>query len=220
MESNVIYNIFLFIVIPLLLTLGFADRKSKKIFGFLIIGITVCLLASELNNIIMNSINKEFLYYSTTVSPIVEELLKAIPLIFSIFFIMDEPTTKECMSIGLAIGVGFAIFENIVIYFQNGTEQALLWSFARGIGAGFMHGLCGGALGFGICFVKNIKKGYFFGLIGIISAIIIYHGLYNLLVQSVMLKYVGILLPITTVAFLIPINHAYHNGLLNIHGKA
>lgn len=209
MGGNVIYNVFLFIVIPLLMTLFFADKKSKLIFGFLIIGISVCLLASETNSAIFSYINKDFFYYSTTISPMVEELLKSVPLIFTLFFIYDNPTPKTSVSIGLAIGVGFAIFENIILYFQNGADQTILWSLARGIGAGMMHGLCGGALGFGICFIKNYRKGYFFGIIGILSTIMIYHGVYNLLVQTEELKILGILLPVVTVAFLVPLNIAY-----------
>lgn len=209
MDENVIYNVFLFIVIPLMMTLAFADKKSKLIFGFLIIGISVCLLASETNSLIFRCINKDFFYYSTTISPMVEELLKAFPLIFTLFFIYDNPTPKTSTSIGLAIGVGFAVFENIILYFQNGADQSILWSLARGVGAGMMHGLCGGALGFGICFIRNYGKGYFFGLVGILSTIMIYHGVYNLLVQTDELRIYGILLPVVTAVFFTPLNIAY-----------
>jgi len=217
MDETLIYNIFIFVIVPLLLTLFFGDKKTKIIFGFLVIGIAVCLLASEINNVLLGIIDKDFEYYSITISPMVEELLKAIPLIFTIFFIYDEPKFKYCISYGMAIGVGFAIFENIILYFQGGSNQTILWSLARGFGAGLMHGICGGALGFGIALIKGIKRGYFYGLFGIITSIIIYHGLFNLLVQSEndLVKYFGIALPVITVCFLLPIRHSFKNKLNN-----
>jgi len=210
MDQNVIYNIFLFIFIPLLLTLFFGDIKSKKIFGFLIIGISVCLLASELNSIILSLLGRDFFYYSTTISPIIEEVLKSIPLVFTIFVIYDEPDISDCLSLGLSVGIGFAIFENIVLYFQNGTTESVLWALARGLGAGLMHGICSGAMGFGGCFIKKFGKNHFYGLVGILTTIIIYHGFYNLLVQSEKFKIFGVLLPVITSIIFIPINRIYY----------
>lgn len=209
MDQNVIYNIFLFIFIPLLLTLLFADKKSKKIFGFLLIGISLCLLASELNSVLLSLLGRDFFYYSTTISPIVEEILKAIPLLFTIFVIYDEPDIRDCLSLGLAIGIGFSIFENIVLYFQSGVTESMLWALARGVGAGLMHGICSGAMGFGICFVKKYGKSRLYGLVGILTSTVIYHGFYNLLVQSEQFKIFGILLPIITSVVFIPINSMY-----------
>lgn len=209
MDENMIYNVFVFIVTPLLLTIAFADKKSKPIFGFLIIGIAICLLASEVNALIFESVNTDYFYFSTTFSPMIEELLKAIPLLFTIFFIMDNPNVKRCISLGLAVGVGFAIFENIVVYIQSDMTQTILISFARGIGAGLMHGICGGILGFTICFVKNYGKGYFFGLIGVLTTVMIYHGIYNVLVQSDHIIF-GLLLPAVTAVFIFLGSHFYN----------
>lgn len=219
MDENMIYNVFVFIVTPLLLTIAFADKKSKPIFGFLIIGIAICLLASEVNALIYGSVNTDYFYFSTTFSPMVEELLKAIPLLFTIFFIMDKPDAKRCISLGLAVGVGFAIFENIIIFIQSGMSQSILISFARGIGAGLVHGICGGILGFAICFVKNYKRGYFFGIVGVLTTVMIYHGIYNVLVQSDYIIW-GLILPVLTAVLLLVCNQLYVKKIKQSESKS
>ena len=73
----------------------------------------------------------------------------------------------------------------------------------RAFGAGLMHGMCTLLVGVGISFVKKRSKLFAVGTFGLLSTAIVYHGIYNILVQS---DYViiGALLPIITyIPFLI-----------------
>ena len=60
-----------------------------------------------------------------------------------------------------------------------------------------MYGMCSLLVGVGISFVKKKSKLFWVGTFGLLSTAIVYHGIYNVLIQS---KYsiVGALLPIAT----------------------
>jgi hypothetical protein len=52
-------------------------------------------------------------------------------------------------------------------------------------------------VGWGISYIKKRRKFFYCGTFALLSAAIIYHAIYNLLVQS-QYQYVGILLPTVT----------------------
>ena len=60
-----------------------------------------------------------------------------------------------------------------------------------------MHGMCTLLVGVGISFVKKKSKLFAVGTFALLSIAIVYHGIYNILIQS---KYsvIGALLPIAT----------------------
>lgn len=207
--DNLIYSIFFFIIIPMLLMIGFTEKKQKATVFFITVGITTCLVASELNTFILKATDTDYFYYTVTFSPMVEELLKTIPLIYTVFFFVEKPIKEKLVTWGFAIGVGFAIFENIIIFFQNGASESVLWGISRGIGASLVHGLCTGAVGMGLCFIKDFKKPYFFGIFSLVSFAAIYHGMYNSMVQSEELIKYGFALPITTYILLYVIYRKY-----------
>jgi hypothetical protein len=66
-----------------------------------------------------------------------------------------------------------------------------------------MHGMCTLLVGVGISFVKKKRKLFAVGTFGLLSTAIVYHGIYNILIQSEF-SIVGALLPIATyIPFLI-----------------
>ncbi len=196
--DNVIYSIFLFITLPMLLMIGFTEKRQKATIAFMTTGIGICLVASELNTLLINLSGFKYFYYTVTFSPMVEEMLKAVPLILTVFFYVEKPIKEKVITWGFAIGVGFAIFENIVLFFQNGSEAGMLWALLRGIGAGLVHGLCTGFVGLGLCIIKDFKKPYIFGIFSLLSLATIYHGTYNCMVQADVLKHFGFCLPMVT----------------------
>ena len=54
------------------------------------------------------------------------------------------------------------------------------------------------AVGYGMSFVKKKKKLFYCGTFSLLMLAIIYHGIFNMLVQSEELKYFGFLLPVAT----------------------
>ena len=67
----------------------------------------------------------------------------------------------------------------------------------RAFGAGLMHGMCTLLVGVGISFVKKKSKLFAVGTFGLLSTAIVYHGIYNILIQSEY-SIAGALLPIAT----------------------
>lgn len=79
------YILFISIVTPLLLTLLVLSGKSKLVVGYLIIGMFVSLFVSELNTLILNAVDKDIIYVSTTITPVTEEILKSLPILLYAF---------------------------------------------------------------------------------------------------------------------------------------
>jgi RsiW-degrading membrane proteinase PrsW (M82 family) len=103
---------------------------------------------------------------------------------------------------GVSVAAGFAILEN-AFYLINSSNFTMLSAVIRAFGAGLMHGMCTLLVGVGISFVKKKRKLFAVGTFGLLSTAIVYHGIYNILIQS---KYsiIGACLPIATyIPFLI-----------------
>ena len=148
----------------------------------MIIGATVCLIAGEVNVQLLGLFGGDKLYVTTTITPISEELLKAIPVLY--FAIVFSDDRETLLSISFALGIGFAVLEDAVILTQNIKAVSLIWALARVIGAALMHGACTAAVGMGMSFVRKRRKLSFCGTFALLIAAIMYHATFNVLVQS------------------------------------
>jgi RsiW-degrading membrane proteinase PrsW (M82 family) len=102
----------------------------------------------------------------------------------------------------MALGIGFAVLEN-AYFLLNSNNFPIISAVVRAFGAGLMHGMCTLLVGVGISFVKKRRKMFAVGIFGLLSTAIVYHGIYNILIQS-KFSTVGALLPIATyIPFLI-----------------
>ncbi len=171
------------------------EKNARLVVGFMIIGITLCLYISGVNGMFLSLFGGDLFFVTTTITPITEEIIKALPIVFFAFVFSDRRETL--VAISLAVGIGFAILENSFILIKDINQATLFWALIRGFGSGLMHGLCTAAVGFGMSFVKKRKKLCYTGTFALLSAAIIYHATYNCLVQSEY-KYIGFLLPAVT----------------------
>ena len=128
------------------------------------------------------------------VTPISEEILKALPILFFASFL--SPKKEAVFTAAMAIGIGFAVLEN-AFYMLNDTSFNMIDAIVRAFGAGLMHGMCTLLVGVGILFVKKKRKLFVVGTFAMLSTAITYHGIYNMLVQSDY-QIIGYLLPIAT----------------------
>ena len=96
----------------------------------------------------------------------------------------------------MATGIGFALLEN-AFYLLSDPNFSMLSAVIRAFGAGLMHGMCTLLVGAGISFVKKKRKLFAVGTFGLLSTAIVYHGIYNILIQSEY-SIIGALLPIST----------------------
>ena len=191
----IIYVLYICFLIPMVLSLFIMGKKSRLVVGYVLIGTTVCILASELNTHIYLGLGKDMLYFSTTVSPVTEEILKALPILFYALIISDD--RQKLAQSAFAVGLGFAIMENVIMITQNLYSVDIKWAIMRGFGASLMHSICTVAVGIGISFVRKKKKLFYCGTLSLLMLAITYHSIYNTLVMSPQ-KYYGVILPICT----------------------
>ena len=193
--DNLSYIVFICLTVSLGLMLPLMEKKTRGVVIFVIVGIFSCLFVSELNSILLNAFNNDKLYVTTTITPVTEELVKALPILYFAIVISDD--RKTLIANAFSVGVGFALLENIVILTQNIESVSIFWALVRGFGSGLVHGICTVMVGYGISYIRTRRKLFYCGTFALLSTAIIYHATYNLLVQSDF-QYAGILLPLVT----------------------
>ena len=191
---NIIYILFVSIFVPILLMTLLVEKKSRLPIMFMLFGIFVSVFASEVNGLFARTLSMDVYSITVVVTPITEELLKALPILYYAIVVSDKKETLFTAS--MAMGIGFAILEN-AFYLLNDSNFSMLHAVIRAFGTGLMHGMCTLLVGVGISFVKKKRKLFAVGTFGLLSTAIVYHGIYNILIQSEY-NVVGALLPIAT----------------------
>ena len=198
--DNLIYMLFISVFVPIFLMALLLEKKARLPISFVLIGIFVSVFAAEINGLLRSLMAMDTFEFTIIVTPITEEILKAIPVL--IFAIMISDKKETLFTASMATGIGFAILEN-AFYLLNDVSFNMMDAIVRAFGAGLMHGMCTLLVGVGISFAKKKSKIFLVGTFALLSTAITYHGIYNMLGQS---KYeiVGFLLPIITyIPFLI-----------------
>lgn len=198
--DNIIYILFVSISIPVLMMTLLIEKKARLPVLFTLIGIFVSVFASEVNGLIAKNLPMSMYEITVTVTPITEELIKALPILYYAIVISDK--REQLFTASMATGIGFAVLEN-AYYLLNYPNFNMISAVIRAFGSGLMHGMCTLLIGIGISFVKKKSKMFAVGTFGFLSTAIVYHGIYNILIQS-KFSLIGALLPITTyIPFLI-----------------
>ena len=198
--DNIIYVLFISIIVPILLMAIIVEKKARLPIIFVLLGMFVSVFASEVNGALAGVLDMSLYSITTVVTPVTEEILKALPVLYYAVVISDKRETLFTAS--MATGIGFAILEN-AFYLLNYPNFSLISAVIRAFGAGLMHGMCTLLVGVGISFVKKKSKLFAVGTFALLSTAIVYHGIYNILIQSAY-SLVGALLPIATyIPFLI-----------------
>lgn len=198
--DNIIYILFISISAPLLMMTLLIEKRARLPVAFMLIGIFVSVFASEVNGLLLKILPLSRYDITVTVTPITEEVIKALPILYYAIVISDKK--ERLFTVSMATGIGFAILEN-AYYLLNSHNFGILSAVIRAFGSGLMHGMCTLLVGIGISFVKKKKKMFAVGTFGFLSTAIVYHGIYNILIQT-KLSIIGALLPISTyIPFLI-----------------
>ena len=174
--------------------------KNRNIYdycgiGALLTGVFMCLFAGEINGLIRNGTDLPLRFLTVNITPIVEEILKAIPIVLIAFLV--EPNRQFLLECSIAVGVGFATMENTCLLFDSAPALSAWVIIARGFGAGMMHGVSTLTVGYSMTVVSSDRKLSYTGTVAALSAAIIYHSIYNIMVQSAY-PLLGILLPIAS----------------------
>ena len=192
--DDIVYILFVSIFIPILLMALLVEKKARLPIVFVLTGIFVSVFASEVNGLFSRVLPMDIYSVTVIVTPVSEELLKALPILYYAIVISDK--RERLFTASMALGIGFAVLENAYFLF-NHADFNMLSAIIRAFGAGLMHGMCTLLVGVGISFVKKKRKLFAVGTFGLLSTAIVYHGIYNILIQSDF-SIVGALLPIAT----------------------
>ena len=198
--DNLIYILFVAIFVPILLMTCLVEKKARHPLVFVLIGIFLSVFASAINAYLRNILPMTPLEVTIVVTPISEEIIKALPVLF--FATILSPKKEAVFTASMAIGVGFAVLEN-AFYMLNDASFNMIDAIVRAFGAGLMHGMCTLLIGVGLSFVKKKHKMFSVSIFALLSTAITYHSIYNMLIQSEY-SILGALLPIVTyIPFLI-----------------
>ena len=85
--ENMIYILYICIVVPLSLSLPLIHKASRRILVFIIIGISSALFISEVNGLLLRLMNFDAEYVTTIITPATEEVIKAILILLYAFVV-------------------------------------------------------------------------------------------------------------------------------------
>lgn len=189
------YTLFLCLLVPLILMLFILESRSRMVFIFMLIGMLTCLVAGEFNAVILNYSDRPLLYATVTYTPILEELLKGLPILYCALFITQK--RERLLSASMAVGIGFAIYENIGIIIREVDGVSLDVVLIRGFATALAHGICTSMIGYGLSLIYKRRKLAIPGTFGLLTAAVTYHAIFNALMQSDY-KIVACILPLAT----------------------
>lgn len=193
-----IENIFLCMVSPLLVAALCMGRRQLRFFLFCIAGMGVCLLSAYINTFLAAVCQADALAATAEIAPVVEEIMKLLPLVF--YLLVFEPEGDKIKAAAITIALAFATFENVCYLIQNGADR-FSFIFFRGFGTGAMHVLCGGIVGEGLAYAWQRTWLKIAGTCGLLGAAITFHATYNLLiVYGGAAPYVAYVLPVLLMA--------------------
>ena len=192
--DDMIYILFVSVFVPILLMANLIEKKARLPIVFVLAGIFISVFAAELNGVLRQILPLNNYELTIIVTPMTEEVLKALPVLFYALVISDKQ--ERLFTASMATGIGFAVLEN-AYYLLTSRHWNVLDAVARAFGTGLMHGMCTLLVGVGITFVKKKRKIFWVGTFALLSTAITYHGIYNMLVQS-QYEIIGYLLPIST----------------------
>lgn len=191
-----IENVFVCIAGPLLLVTFYMGKKYYSIFFFCIAGMGACLLSAYVNTFFAKLYNADFINATTQIAPVVEEIMKLLPLLF--YLLVFEPKPKKINMAVLIVATSFATFENICYLIENGAAQ-LSFILIRGFGTGAMHIVCGAIASYGLVYVWQYSWLKIAGTFGLLGAAINFHAIYNLLIaHGGITQYIAYALPVLT----------------------
>jgi len=129
--------VFVFLVSLILLD-SYKLVKARSVSAAILYGCLVAGAAYVVNTWVQRNTGLHFLVLTRYIAPIIEELLKALFIVFllkrrRIGFMVDATIY------GFAVGAGFAFIEN-VYYLTTSAETSLFLWVLRGFGTAVMHG--------------------------------------------------------------------------------
>ena len=192
-----IENIYVCLAAPLLLAIVCLRHDGRRALGFLLAGMTACLLSAYVSTYFAGAAGVDILTASHEIAPAVEEIIKFLPLLF--YLLIFEPEKKNAFTGALLVAVGFATFENVCFLTSHDTSE-LMHLLIRGFGTGAMHVVCGMVVAVSLFFLWDRIWLRIVGAFALLCFVITYHAIFNVLVnQSGAVFRIGSAIPLMTV---------------------
>ena len=189
-----IENIFICMASPLLVAALCMGRRRLRFFLFGVAGMGVCLLSAYINTFLAAVYQADALAATVEIAPVVEEVMKLLPLVF--YLLVFEPEAERIKPAAITAALSFATFENVCYLIQNGAGR-FSFIFFRGFGTGAMHVLCGLIVGGGLTYAWQRTWLKIAGNCGLLGAAITLHAIYNLLIAyGGTAQYIAYVLPV------------------------
>ena len=193
-------NILFCIAVPLILVIFFIRGNARRFDISFLIGMTVCLLSSYISGFFGSVSCTDAQETAIFISPIVEELMKLLPLLF--VFTVFKPDGRQLFLVAAGLGAGFATFENCC-FLLSSRNTSLAFTAVRGLSAGVMHIVCVVVLAISLLIIRRYEAYSFASVIGATSLSMTFHALYNLLVSAESAaSYIGFALPLVSAILL------------------
>ncbi len=196
-----IENIFICLAAPFLLAALGTNTGSRKNCLFIVLGFVCCIISAYLNTFFSAIYGAQGITAVLEISPVIEETVKLIPLLFGLIVFEIEP--REGNNVIFNIAVGFATFENICYLLENGTDN-LFYLFVRGFSTGAMHITCAFIIGYGLRVFRRPAALRAAGIFGLLCVAITFHATFNMLMKTDgIIKQLGYAIPIVSCIILL-----------------
>ncbi len=194
---NYIENIYICLAAPLLIAILCLRKDARRSLIFVLSGMTACLLSAYVSTFLAGVTGTDAVTASFEISPVVEEAMKSVPVLF--YILVFEPEKKKSISGALLVSVGFATFENVCFLTSYGTAK-LARVLIRGFGTGAMHVVCGMVVAVGLYFLWEQIWLQAVGCFALLCCVITFHAIFNILVnQSGAVFWIGSAIPLAMV---------------------
>jgi RsiW-degrading membrane proteinase PrsW (M82 family) len=167
--------------------------RLRSVLAVIAVGGLTAWAAMYLNGWLIQALGVELRPYSRYVSPLLEESLKALVIVF-LFRTSRIGFLVDAAIMGFAVGTGFALAENVVYLNTLGSANPAVW-IVRGFGTAIMHG--GVAALFAIIAQtvteRQMKINPLYYLPGLAVAVVL-HSIFNHFLVAPVLQAMGTLL--------------------------
>ena len=206
-------SILLCVAVPLAIALPFLRGHVRRFVLSFLTGMGVCLVAAYISGFIDMTSGMGQEETAIFISPIVEEIMKLLPLLFVLF--VFAPDDQAFLSVSLGVGAGFATFENCCYILASGTDS-LSYLLIRSLAVGVMHIVSVIAVSFALTLARRFRMLTVAGVAGALTVSMMFHALYNLLVsQPGASSWIGYALPLLTASGL----YAAYRSALKRHAE-
>ena len=186
--------LFFLISIPITLMMFLVGRRSRITLSFMLLGMLICLFTASFNGQLLKLVQNDYRYLTTNIAPISEEFIKFLAIQF--YAAHFSRKRDDLLNVSMAVGIGFAIFENLIFAINKASTVSIAWAVSRSFAASLLHGVCTSMVGFGMSFIES-KKFRVPGVFSLLVMAITYHAIFNTLIQS-SYSYIGMAMPMLT----------------------